>query len=367
MAPVEPFFWLVPTNHTLALASRLPKWGLPWGTPEGRRKIKGLPNSDLPLEYFQQTHWRALQHVVIHELARHPLRASHADVARMCIVAAPPQGRCEDWDKLCLPQQTLVVVEQDAEMDDYNVRLCPTLWRDCKVTTEHLLRVVGSPPVIARPRLSKCNALSVPWLSHARSPLAASQMATKNVRIAFAAAVKGHNMAKRFGHQQWRQELRDACAALHDPLVCHKMYQSLAGGQAKLAVQLYSRSVFCLQPPGDTITRSGIVDAISVGCIPVLFHPAQLKLWPWHWNASQVAMFFDFTRPRRNATATLSALAALPEEQVSRMQASVRDVARRLYYRGELGRPRPSEPYQRDAIDVLVDGLSTLAQRRNIP
>ena len=41
----------------------------------------------------------------------------------------------------------------------------------------------------------------------------------------------------------------------------------------------YARSDFCLMPPGDTLARQGIVDAIAVGCVPVFFHPGQLSLW----------------------------------------------------------------------------------------
>ena len=33
----------------------------------------------------------------------------------------------------------------------------------------------------------------------------------------------------------------------------------------------------CMQPPGDTTTRKGIFDAVSVGCIPVVFEAASLE------------------------------------------------------------------------------------------
>lgn len=49
--------------------------------------------------------------------------------------------------------------------------------------------------------------------------------------------------------------------------------------QARAAVELYSQSVFCLQPPGDTIVRQAISDAIAVGCIPVFFHSEQARGW----------------------------------------------------------------------------------------
>ena len=73
-------------------------------------------------------------------------------------------------------------------------------------------------------------------------------------------------------------------------------------------MRLYASATFCVQPPGDTMVRAAIVDAISVGCIPVLLHPAQLRLWPWHWDAAGASAFSDWSNAtERNATALLRA------------------------------------------------------------
>ncbi len=60
----------------------------------------------------------------------------------------------------------------------------------------------------------------------------------------------------------------------------------MSGNGAEDALQLYAGSDFCLQPPGDTLPRPGIIDALSVGCVPVLFHPRQAELWPHHWRGA---------------------------------------------------------------------------------
>ena len=60
-------------------------------------------------------------------------------------------------------------------------------------------------------------------------------------------------------------------------------------------VRQYAGADFCLQPPGDTLPRPGVMDAISVGCVPVLFHPMQQTLWPKHWNATGSSLLF-YTR-----------------------------------------------------------------------
>ena len=123
----------------------------------------------------------------------------------------------------------------------------------------------------------------------------------------------------------------------------------MSGRGARTAVELYARSVFCLQPPGDVVARGAIVDAISVGCIPVFLHPAQRALWPLHWNGARASVLFDWTDlANRNATATtvgrerigrgaadraLRHLLTLGEPEVARLQRAVASAARRMHYR----------------------------------
>ena len=50
-------------------------------------------------------------------------------------------------------------------------------------------------------------------------------------------------------------------------------------------VRQYWNATFCLQPVGDACTRKGQLDALLLGCIPVLLHPCQEHQWPWHWGS----------------------------------------------------------------------------------
>ena len=280
--------FIVPTNHTRTLEHTTPPWGERWSLPSSRfRGLSGRSRSSTPwtaagqLQYFQQTHWKALQHVVVHSLARHPRRTRRRKSAQFCVVAAPPRegGVCESWDSLC-PGLPLVVIDH-VDADDTSWKYCPDLWECGRKQTNtslppKLIRVVGAGAVYS-PRHRRCNTTTMPWLSHARTGLAATvNTRARGVRIAFAAGVRGHAQAHRRGFEAWRRDLRDSCAHLGNGSVCAHMYQSLVGGMARGAVELYSRAVFCLHPPGDTMPRSGIVDALSVGCIPVLFHRAQV-------------------------------------------------------------------------------------------
>ena len=194
-----------------------------------------------------------------------------------------------------------------------------------------------------------------------------------------------HGFAIRYGWADWRRDLGDACKRLRNGSQCTFAYQSMSGNGARSALELYARSVFCLMPPGDVLARGAIVDAISVGCIPVFFHPAQQALWPLHWRGETASILFDWTDPRvRNASvgtprreaigreAALVALRVLFEMEAGRvrlLQRAVGHAARRMFYRaaprarapphagtaiGGGGRAAASE----DALDILLDELA---------
>lgn len=59
------------------------------------------------------------------------------------------------------------------------------------------------------------------------------------------------------------------------------------GGLAKRLLQ----STFCAQPPGDTPSRKGIIDAIVFGCVPVVFVEEQMALWRAHFTREEFASF----------------------------------------------------------------------------
>ena len=47
-------------------------------------------------------------------------------------------------------------------------------------------------------------------------------------------------------------------------------------------------SVFCPAPPGDSVTRKSIFDALVTGCIPVIFAKASLNQYRWHLSEKEV-------------------------------------------------------------------------------
>jgi hypothetical protein len=96
----------------------------------------------------------------------------------------------------------------------------------------------------------------------------------------------------------------------------------------------YWRAKFCLQPFGDSISRKGIIDAVLLGCIPVLFHRGQAVQWPWHWGdwAANASVLVDEAGVRAGTLDVLALLAAVPAERVAEMQATLGRHAHRLSY-----------------------------------
>ena len=145
------------------------------------------------------------------------------------------------------------------------------------------------------------------------SPAAArtgSRKATSNASSAFEAIGVGLGSG---GRQQ------DVTALVEPPLLA--------------IARLYASATFCLQPPGDAISRKGVVDALLLGCIPVLLHAGQGAQWPWHWGAWQA-----------NASVTLDSvdvlhgrdpidlLRRIPTPLVRRMQRTIASRAHSMQY-----------------------------------
>ena len=114
---------------------------------------------------------------------------------------------------------------------------------------------------------------------------------------------KGRRLQRHLRHTTGRRDARIACAAKR----VRKGFGALQHGKptappiAQIG-QLYASSIFCLQPPGDAVSRKGVVDALLLGCIPVLFHIGQVKQWPWHRAHGRATIYrYDrcYSPPRR--------------------------------------------------------------------
>ena len=52
---------------------------------------------------------------------------------------------------------------------------------------------------------------------------------------------------------------------------------------------LFRKATFCPAPPGDSITRKSIFDALLAGCIPVIFARASMSQYLWFFSKEDVS------------------------------------------------------------------------------
>ena len=108
---------------------------------------------------------------------------------------------------------------------------------------------------------------------------------------------------------------------------------STQAGMATIA-GVFWRAQFCLQPGGDTVSRKSILDALLLGCIPVLFHVGQRLQWPWHWRewVNDATVLFDADDVLSGRLDVPEALRAVPAARVAQMRATIARYAHRMQY-----------------------------------
>ncbi|XP_018439708.1 probable xyloglucan galactosyltransferase GT12 [Raphanus sativus] len=119
----------------------------------------------------------------------------------------------------------------------------------------------------------------------------------------------------------------------------------------------FERSVFCLQPPGDSYTRRSIFDSILAGCIPVFFHPGSgYKQYRWYFpkDYTKYSVYIP-ENGMKNGTVSLRNLLGridIDKESVLRMRNEVVKIIPKIIYTkpGLVG----SEKIE-DAFDIAVD------------
>ena len=139
----------------------------------------------------------------------------------------------------------------------------------------------------------------------------------------------------RFGNTSYVGRLRRALATMCERaptgacvLLTKRADETALGYEARVA-SAYWQSTYCLQPSGDSLMRKGVVDSLLLGCIPVLFSPAQREVWPWHWgdwvvNATVLltSRQWDFTRQ----------LSALPPANLEQLQDTIARFGHRMWH-----------------------------------
>ncbi|KAF8709896.1 hypothetical protein HU200_029610 [Digitaria exilis] len=130
-------------------------------------------------------------------------------------------------------------------------------------------------------------------------------------------------------------------------------------------MRLFQKTIFCLQPPGDTCTRRSAFDSMVAGCIPVFFHTGSAyKQYRWHLPGDhhRYSVYIPDADVRQRNVSIEAVLRAIPPATVERMREEVIRLIPRVLYAD----PRSKLETVKDAVDIAIDGiLGTVARIRN--
>ncbi|ESQ51787.1 hypothetical protein EUTSA_v10016613mg [Eutrema salsugineum] len=136
-------------------------------------------------------------------------------------------------------------------------------------------------------------------------------------------------------------------------------------------MKLFESSVFCLQPPGDSLTRRSVFDSILAGCIPVFFNQGSAyKQYVWHIpsNNSDYSVYIPVKELRTGGKNKIQEiLRRIPNEKVIGMRENVIRLVPKIMYT-KPNRHKPDGETLEDAFDVAVKEVVKIIQgtRREI-
>ncbi|OMO88875.1 Exostosin-like protein [Corchorus capsularis] len=121
-------------------------------------------------------------------------------------------------------------------------------------------------------------------------------------------------------------------------------------------MKLFQSSVFCLQPPGDSLTRRSTFDSILAGCIPVFFHPGSAySQYVWHLpqNYTKYSVFISPKDLRLGETSISQTLLGVSKDEELAMREEVIRLIPSVIYAD----PRSRLETVEDAFDLAVKGI----------
>lgn len=127
-------------------------------------------------------------------------------------------------------------------------------------------------------------------------------------------------------------------------------------------MKMFRDSVFCLQPPGDSMTRRSTFDSILSGCIPVFFHPGSAYVqYIWHLprNYTKYSIFIPANKVKKGKVNIENILGRIPIQTVNAMREEVIKLIPKVIYADPTARLQTLE----DAFDVTIKGVLDRVKR----
>ncbi|KAK8480502.1 hypothetical protein V6N12_073044 [Hibiscus sabdariffa] len=121
-------------------------------------------------------------------------------------------------------------------------------------------------------------------------------------------------------------------------------------------MNLFRNSIFCLQPPGDSLTRRSTFDSILSGCIPVFFHPGSAYTqYVWHLpkDHNKYSVLISGKDLRAGKVGIKQRLQQISKDEEQAMREEVIKLIPRILY----GDPRSRLDTIGDAFDLAIKGI----------
>ena len=181
-----------------------------------------------------------------------------------------------------------------------------------------------------------------------------------------ASDVTNHNRSRRFSWEGRYEEGQRSASTIQ----AKRLQPELAPDDDPMWIttaKLYWNSTFCLQPPGDAVSRKGVADSLVMGCIPVQFHEGMPYQWPWHWGewVHESSVLLDWNHVLQGKLDVVEKLRSIPADKVAAMQRVIAHNAHRIHYSreslagippgpGESHAGRVDSEHDVDAFDIIL-------------
>mmetsp|Transcript_15116 Transcript_15116/g.41791 ORF Transcript_15116/g.41791 Transcript_15116/m.41791 type:complete len:569 (+) Transcript_15116:97-1803(+) len=151
-----------------------------------------------------------------------------------------------------------------------------------------------------------------------------------------------------------RQQIQKQCQGIYqDPSICSVPSDiQRRSSLPSQGILIKGKSIFCLEPAGDSPWRKSISDSITFGCIPVLFHEMTDDVAPWHWGhwKKQGRVLVDRQAFVEGRIDLYSLLSTIPPQLQTLMQQTLSRFARQFQY-------SLTDDPGRDGIHTILEGL----------
>lgn len=203
-----------------------------------------------------------------------------------------------------------------------------------------VLTIETSPTLTAIPGRSKKHWFAQPYPSFfhvienmTQFPWTYNPQYTRTITALFIGSVKTKNpksnSLRRKLHEQCKKSESSMCIWEKTAHACNGVLNQTS------ALYLFTSSIFCLAPPGDSLTRKSLFDSLLSGCIPVLFIKASLTQYSWHLTREEVELVSVYIPMRdiiKGGVNFMDRLAEISVTELQRKQRAIALIAPRLQY-----------------------------------